>query len=61
LERSSAFASVRLTQTNFTRRINRFFKQAASNINELNMVAPTGFDRLTSWLEVEFEGVGLAA
>jgi hypothetical protein len=25
------------------------------------LVAPTGFDRMTSWLEVDFGGVGLAA
>jgi hypothetical protein len=25
------------------------------------LVAPTGFDRMTSWFEVDFAGVGLAA
>jgi hypothetical protein len=29
--------------------------------HEITVVAQTGFDRTTSWLEVDFAGVGLAA
>ena len=36
-------------------------KHGTKNINEIELVAPREFDRVTSWMEVEFGGVGLAA
>jgi hypothetical protein len=36
-------------------------KHGASNINENNLVAPTGFDQETCLVEIDFDGVGLAA
>jgi len=38
-----------------------FSNTKPSNIIKDNLVAPTGFDRITWWLEVDFEGVALAA
>ena len=32
-----------------------------SNINGIEVVAPRGFDQVTSYLELDFEGIGLAA
>jgi hypothetical protein len=38
-----------------------FPKHGAKKANEIRMVAPRGFDQVTSSLEIDFEGVGLAA
>jgi len=38
----------------------RALKFWGENHHEITVVAPTGYDRMTSWLEVDFGGVGLA-
>ena len=36
-------------------------EEGPNSLDFLKMVAPTGFDQLTSYLELDFEGVGFAA
>ena len=38
-----------------------FLKPGGKNGNKNNLVAPTGFDGMTCWPEVDFEGLALAA
>ncbi len=38
-----------------------FLKHGAKKVNEIELVAPTGFGRQASLFEIAFEGLALAA